>query len=45
MGRLLPAYRKFNQYYEEIYADAEANRATNGCENLVRITAKVILLI
>ncbi|KAI0476269.1 hypothetical protein GGR56DRAFT_462415 [Xylariaceae sp. FL0804] len=30
MGRLHWAYRKLNDYLDDIYADAEANRATNG---------------
>ena len=32
LGRLLPKYRKFNDYMDQLYADAEANRATNGCK-------------
>jgi hypothetical protein len=30
LGRLLPDYQTMNRYYDEIYKDAEDNRATNG---------------
>ncbi|ORY69606.1 uncharacterized protein BCR38DRAFT_419557 [Pseudomassariella vexata] len=30
LGRLHPGYQKINDYLDEMYADAEANRATNG---------------
>ncbi|KAI1381394.1 hypothetical protein F4677DRAFT_124010 [Hypoxylon crocopeplum] len=30
LGRLSPAYRKLNDYMDELYADAEGNRTTNG---------------
>ncbi|KAK0616594.1 hypothetical protein B0T14DRAFT_546814 [Immersiella caudata] len=30
MGRLHPAYQKLNKYLDDMYADCEANRATNG---------------
>ena len=33
LGRLHPTYRKLNNYLDDIYADAEGNRATNGCES------------
>ncbi|RYP45962.1 hypothetical protein DL769_011421 [Monosporascus sp. CRB-8-3] len=30
LGRLHPAYQKLNDYLDEMYANCEANRATNG---------------
>ncbi|KAL9122891.1 MAG: hypothetical protein Q9187_000562 [Circinaria calcarea] len=30
LGRFHPTYRKINNYLDDIYADAEGNRATNG---------------
>ncbi|ROV93458.1 hypothetical protein VPNG_09625 [Cytospora leucostoma] len=32
LGRFAPKYRKFNEYMDELYEYAEANRATNGCK-------------
>lgn len=33
IGRLLPAYQKLNNYLDDMYQDADENRATNGCES------------
>lgn len=44
LGRLLPDYQTMNRYYDEIYKDAEDNRATNGCEFCFRTSIRTHLL-